>query len=1079
MSARPASPAQYKLSTRKADLALKAGQLNVIKASAGEAYRVLKRAEGSTEDHLASDVVAQRSGSDLNLDYADGTRVTLQDYFNECKGDGGCAVTVAGDTPEGHVLNAGSTQGASLADGSTVMYAHGSPDALASMVPSHGGLEQPLAGLQGDALTYIPQDGHGMGWLLAGLGGAGVVAALAGSGGGGGSKESPAVSNSVKLNFMGGPALNTNDLSVEVYQADGKTKLGTAKLHADGTVTVNVGSYSGVVVVKLINGGAAADYLDEATGVGKDLSAQLYTMGVITQPNSTLNLNVNVLTTIAYTKAVEAAGGSLGTPPTLTAQQVSDTASAISKVFQVDDVLHTGAVATNGGSYNAADGLSAGEKYGAVLAAFSGADKLGSGHVQQTIDTVLAGITVTGNNATIQNATQAKLVEGAQEALSGGASDDDPSGGVSPIIDTYAPVFSSSATASVYSQSGAGKVAYIAAAADPSAIRFSLAGPDAAAFTIDAKTGKVTLTGNPDHATKASYDIQVVATDAAGNHSEKDVTITVQLPPVPQVTSVFMDSGAHKVGDVVTVILSIDDDHGVPLSGIAGTVDGFALSGLTRIDHKTYTAQFTVTEGGVDIAAGQNVPLNITPTDGHHRAGSTYNQAITPNPPIVDNSVTEYKILVDSHLNASDLVHIGFNVTHTFDSDLVFTLRAPDGSEITLISHAGGGSQNFVNTVITTSGTDITLDSGPFTGSYAPADAFSHLTGSAKGVWTLIVADTVGSDSGFLSDWSIKLPDFEGEMTPPGIDAHSPTLSSSTPLDDASGVTASSNLTLTFSENIKAGTGFIKIVNDDNPSDTRTISVTDSTQVSIVGKVVTINPTGDLSAGGHYHVEIDHTALKDSAGNAYAGIGNSTALNFQVAANLSHTLLVGADGVFIDGGAEGRDAGDVQLVAFSGGGWVYTATATGSASSAVSAGTAVLNGLHDGAGHTIAFADAGWSVKFLDALGPKVDLSGFGADDRMEVNMRDTPWMGLNVGAHAGSNPTWAGLSSNLSGQIKLGFDYQSSTLRNIPLTMQAIKQGTSLQLNYNDAGGGAHHAVLAIHASPSSTIDFILPEGS
>ena len=526
MSARPASPAQYKLSTRKADLALKAGQLNVIKASAGEAYRVLKRAEGSTEDHLASDVVAQRSGSDLNLDYADGTRVTLQDYFNECKGDGGCAVTVAGDTPEGHVLNAGSTQGASLADGSTVMYAHGSPDALASMVPSHGGLEQPLAGLQGDALTYIPQDGHGMGWLLAGLGGAGVVAALAGSGGGGGSKESPAVSNSVKLNFMGGPALNTNDLSVEVYQADGKTKLGTAKLHADGTVTVNVGSYSGVVVVKLINGGAAADYLDEATGVGKDLSAQLYTMGVITQPNSTLNLNVNVLTTIAYTKAVEAAGGSLGTPPTLTAQQVSDTASAISKVFQVDDVLHTGAVATNGGSYNAADGLSAGEKYGAVLAAFSGADKLGSGHVQQTIDTVLAGITVTGNNATIQNATQAKLVEGAKATVPG-ASSDDPSGGVSLIVDTYAPVFSSAHSATVNEHSGAGQVVYTAQASDPSAFGFSLGGPDAAAFSIDAKTGKVTLLGDPDHEAKGSYSFIVYATDVAGNRSAHPVTLNV------------------------------------------------------------------------------------------------------------------------------------------------------------------------------------------------------------------------------------------------------------------------------------------------------------------------------------------------------------------------------------------------------------------------------------------------------------------------------------------------------------------------------------------------------------------------
>ncbi len=465
--------AQYKLSTRKGELALQAGQANTHKAASGEAYRILKRQEDANEDALAGDVVAQRSGADLQLDYADGTQLTLQDYFTECKTGPGCEVTLAGDSSDGWQLTAAAKDGAGLADGSSLLYAHGSTEALAGMVPSHQGLEQPLAGLKGDLITYIPQDQVGTGWLAGGAGLAGLLA-LGGSGGGGGESAPPApsVQNHVQLNFMGGPALSGNDLSIEVYSADGKTLIGKAKLNANGSVTVDVKDYVGVVIVKLINNGGASDYLDEATGLGKDLSAQLYTMGVITEPNSTISLNVNVLTTIAYAKAQEAAGGSSANPVALGSQQVVDTAAAISKVFQVDDVLHTPAMATNGGNYDAANGLSSGEKYGAVLAAFSGAEQMGAHTVQQVLDTVLAGISVHGNTAVITNAAQAVLVEGAKVAVPG-ASADDPSGGVSPIIDTYAPEFTSGATAAAIAEnSGAGQVVYTATASDPSAIRY-------------------------------------------------------------------------------------------------------------------------------------------------------------------------------------------------------------------------------------------------------------------------------------------------------------------------------------------------------------------------------------------------------------------------------------------------------------------------------------------------------------------------------------------------------------------------------------------------------------------------------
>ncbi len=64
--------------------------------------------------------------------------------------------------------------------------------------------------------------------------------------------------------------------------------------------------------------------------------------------------------------------------------------------------------------------------------------------------------------------------------------------------------------------------------------------------------------------------------------------------------------------------------------------------------------------------------------------------------------------------------------------------------------------------------------------------------------------------------------------------------------------------------------------------DIRTISATDSSQVSFNGNQVTINPTNDLIPGASYSVRIDSGALTDDAGNPYAGISDTSTLNFQI-----------------------------------------------------------------------------------------------------------------------------------------------------------------------------------------------------
>ena len=109
------------------------------------------------------------------------------------------------------------------------------------------------------------------------------------------------------------------------------------------------------------------------------------------------------------------------------------------------------------------------------------------------------------------------------------------------------------------------------------------------------------------------------------------------------------------------------------------------------------------------------------------------------------------------------------------------------------------------------------------------------------------------------------------EPPAPGIlvDGVAPTLTSSLPADNAAAVALDANLVLTFSENVKVGTGniVIKKVSDQSVSEVETMAG-GAAQVTLDGKVVTINPKADLTAGTAYYVERADTAFTLMAGNA-------------------------------------------------------------------------------------------------------------------------------------------------------------------------------------------------------------------
>lgn len=125
-------------------------------------------------------------------------------------------------------------------------------------------------------------------------------------------------------------------------------------------------------------------------------------------------------------------------------------------------------------------------------------------------------------------------------------------------------------------------------------------------------------------------------------------------------------------------------------------------------------------------------------------------------------------------------VSIQFNITHTYDGDLILNLKGPNGNVLNIANGRGGNGDNFQNTIVASNASaNITYGSAPFNGIYLPqaslsvigaqivtsnvsnVTTFAGLYGaaatSANGNWIFSVRDKSGSDKGKLSDWSVTV----------------------------------------------------------------------------------------------------------------------------------------------------------------------------------------------------------------------------------------------------------------------------------------------------------------------------------
>jgi len=84
----------------------------------------------------------------------------------------------------------------------------------------------------------------------------------------------------------------------------------------------------------------------------------------------------------------------------------------------------------------------------------------------------------------------------------------------------------------------------------------------------------------------------------------------------PVITWVTIPNTSMKIGDVVTATISVQSDSATTYTlGAGSDIGGYPLGSLTKLNSTTYEATFTITEGGTDYAAGEDIPVDLTLED--------------------------------------------------------------------------------------------------------------------------------------------------------------------------------------------------------------------------------------------------------------------------------------------------------------------------------------------------------------------------------------------------------------------------------------------------------------------------------
>ena len=128
-----------------------------------------------------------------------------------------------------------------------------------------------------------------------------------------------------------------------------------------------------------------------------------------------------------------------------------------------------------------------------------------------------------------------------------------------------------------------------------------------------------------------THSITATTSDAAGNVSAASSALSISIDTSPPaISSVSIPNSAMKIDDVVTATITVASDSDTYTLS-SGSIGGFTLGSLTKTSATSYTATFTVSAGGSDVAAGNDIPVSLVFTDTAGNSNTAYTTAISQN----------------------------------------------------------------------------------------------------------------------------------------------------------------------------------------------------------------------------------------------------------------------------------------------------------------------------------------------------------------------------------------------------------------------------------------------------------------
>ncbi|MCT7956699.1 Ig-like domain-containing protein [Laspinema palackyanum] len=346
-------------------------------------------------------------------------------------------------------------------------------------------------------------------------------------------------------------------------------------------------------------------------------------------------------------------------------------------------------------------------------------------------------------------------------------------------------------------------------------------------------------------------------------------------PTVTAISSAIAD-GTYKASQLIPITVTFSEP--VTVTGTPTLALNTAATATYTSGSGTNTLSFNYT-----VAAGQNTnDLDYANTTALSLNGGTIKDSATnnailtlPSPGAANSLGANKNLLVDTTAptatsftpvdNATNIA-VGANLVVNFNEAIqkgtgnIVIKKVSDNSVVETIA--------VTDAKITVSGSTVTIN--PTADLAADTDYYVEIANGA-------IKDSAGNNYAGITGataWNFK--------TALPADTTAPTATSFTPVDNATNIAVGANLVVNFNEAIQKGTGNIVIKKVSDNSVVETIAVTDA-KITVSGSTVTINPTADLAADTDYYVEIANGAIKDSAGNNYAGITGATAWNFTTA----------------------------------------------------------------------------------------------------------------------------------------------------------------------------------------------------